>query len=684
MSSFAALAMASSSQTSTTRRVEPSHKPWVPLPYMERASEFLTERGAAMLWLDPGMRKTSITLDAFVRLQAAGVAKKLLVVAPLKVCQLVWRQEAAKWSQFKHLRFSLLHGSKKKERLREDADVYLINPEGAAWLAAQYKLSPGTFPFDTVVIDEITKFKNSQAERSKALRPVLKHVRRRWGLTGTPSPNGYMDLFGQFLMVDDGAALGRYITHFRDLYFTVDYNGFDYVLQPGAERRIETRLEPYVFRLDGDDYLTLPPIVDNVIPIELSAEARKAYDAMRLHMVAELPGGVVTAANKAAAYSKMKQMSGGAVYLEDGEVHHIHDAKLEALYDLVDELGGQQLLIGYEFNHEKDRLREGRLGNRIVFLSDAKTDAAVQDIERRWNRGEIEILACHPASAGHGLNLQESSACHLCWFAPIWDLELWDQFIRRLRRSGNEAERVVRHILVVQSSIDELAQEALADKDTTQTRLMRSLETLLSGIATPDAGETAPQPRSDKMVAKLSRAGSAAPADERPAPKGWGRPADAEPTQAAAPEAAEGTRPAPKGWGKPAGEAAPEPTQRERIQEQLTGGAAVEEEAPPTTAFSGNVQALRQAVEQGEEAPFDPGKQDVEVAPKRGVRKAAPQVADTTPAATYVPSPQEVLNQRIYAFESLARSAAALSHPDFDPSLFDPLSDKLLELTAAL
>lgn len=675
--------------TTSTRRVAPSHRPWIPLPYMERASEFLTERGAAMLWLDPGMRKTSITLDAFVRLQEAGAAKKLLVVAPLKVCQLVWRQEAAKWSQFRHLRFSLVHGPKKKERLREDADVYLINPEGAAWLAAQYKLSPATFPFDTVVIDEITKFKNSQAERSKALRPVLKHVRRRWGLTGTPSPNGYMDLFGQFLMIDDGAALGRYITHFRDLYFTADYNGFDYVLQPGAERRMEKKLEPYVFRLDGDDYLTLPPIVDNVISIQLEPAARKVYDAMRLQMVAELPGGVVDAANKAAAYSKMKQMAGGAVYLEDGSVEHIHDAKLEALYDLVDELGGQQLLIGYEFNHEMERLRASRLGNRITFMSDAKTDVQVQAVQDRWNRGEIEILACHPASAGHGLNLQEGHAGHLCWFAPIWDLELWDQFIRRLRRSGNEAARIMRHVLVVLDSIDELALLAIEEKDITQTRLLRSLQTLLGGVETLDAGDAATRDRRDDMVAKLSRGGAAA-ATTGGAPKGWGGQAAAaeEQAPAAAPAAEEGTRPAPKGWGLASNlrEVIDEDkgsTQRERIQEKLTGAAPAEEDAPVKSAFSDNVTQLRQAVEQGDDAPFEAGTIAVETAPKR-TRKAAAEPAAGNSAAQYVPSPQEILVNRIFAFKALAETAVALSAPDVPEALFDPMSDKLLELVAAL
>ena len=305
--------------TQPMRRVPPSYKSWEPHPYQRRAVEFLCNQSVAALFLDPGLGKTSITLSSFATLKNAGVAARALVIAPLRVVQTVWQQEAQKWTQFRHLRFCVLHGPKKGELLRASlqdgsADIWLLNPEGVQWLTKQY-FGRG-LPFDTVVIDELTKFKNHKAVRSTSLRPCLRGVRRRWGLTGTPIPNGYMDLFGQFLMLDDGAALGKYITHFRDSYFQADFNGFDYTLQRGAAQRIEAKIAPYVLRMAAEDYLDLPPLVDDIRYVELEKDAREAYAAMKDEMLATLPEGVVTGANAAAVYSKLKQMANGSVYLE--------------------------------------------------------------------------------------------------------------------------------------------------------------------------------------------------------------------------------------------------------------------------------------------------------------------------------------------------------------------------------
>lgn len=301
------------SATVSTRRAKPSHEPWSPHPYQKRAAEFLCGQNSAALFLDPGLGKTAITLAAFASLVSRGTASRMLVIAPLRVIQTVWRQEGQKWSQFRHLRFSVLHGPKKKDRLKDDADIWLINPEGVQWLATEF--FGRNLPFDTVVVDELTKFKNSRAVRSKALRPRLKGARRRWGLTGTPIPNGYLDLFGQFLMLDDGAALGKYVTHYRDTYFQPDFNGFDYVLQPGAAARIEARIEPYVLRMSAEDYIDLPPLLEDVRYVELEPSARAVYQQMKNQMLAELPEGTVTGANAAAVYSKLKQMANGSVYL---------------------------------------------------------------------------------------------------------------------------------------------------------------------------------------------------------------------------------------------------------------------------------------------------------------------------------------------------------------------------------
>lgn len=549
--------------TATTRRAKPSHEPWVPLPYMVRAADHLTSSGAGGLPLRPGGRKTSITLEAFRRLQERGLARRMLVVAPLRVCRQTWRQEAAKWTEFRHLRFSLLHGAKKAERLKDDADIWLINPEGVPWLAQQFL--GRSLPFDVVTIDELTRFKNHQSVRSKSLRPRLKGVRYRWGLTGSLAPNGFMDLFGQMLMLDDGAALGRYITHYRDQYFQLDYNGFDYTLMPGAEKRIIVKIAPYWFQMSESDYAQLPQLVQDPRYLEMDKASRAAYEAMKRDMLAQLPDGLVTAANAAAAYAKLSQMANGAVYMGDGRsVSTIHSVKLEALDELVEELNGEPLLVGYEFNHDLSRLQEwhrARFGRDLPYLGKGTTAAQEDAYLKAWNNNELPVLAAHPASAGHGLNMQYGSAAHVCWFGPIWDLELWDQFLRRIRRDGNNARQIFQHILIMRGTIDELKMEALSDKDATQSRLIRGLNQEIQRDAGAHAtGDTAALERNVPMSTKLSRQSDAS-AEEAPrtiTPKGWGRPT------AVTEDTASVER------------QAPQPAQRERIVNQLRGNAAAE------------------------------------------------------------------------------------------------------------
>jgi hypothetical protein len=509
---------------------------------MERAVDHLLTHRAGGLALDPGLRKTSITLAAFKILKSGGQVRRMLVIAPLRVCRKVWRQEGAKWSDFRDLRFSLIHGAKKEDALKADADVYLINPEGLAWLCKRYL--GRSLPFDIVCIDELTKFKNSQSDRSKLLRPRLARVPWRWGLTGSLAPNGYMDLFGQMLMLDDGAALGRYITHYRDSYFTLGYDGFTYDLMPGAERRIVEKIAPYWLQMSADDYLTLPELVTDPVMIEMEPAARKVYKKLKNDMVAQLPEGVITAANSAAVYSKLAQMANGAVYMDTTHavVSHVHDAKLDALEELVEELG-QPLLVAYEFNHDLERLRERFgtpdpvTGKKVLPYLGKGTTAKQEDAWiDAWNRNELKIFPCHPASAGHGLNLQEGNAGHIAWFGVTWDLELWDQFLRRIRRSGNTSQRVVNHLLIVADTIDELKLEALGDKDMTQRRLLKALNDEISRDAKARAGGVQPvyDDRRLPMVARLGRQADApvqhapqaesAPQPERSVPKGWGNP----------------------------------------------------------------------------------------------------------------------------------------------------------------
>ncbi|MCJ8335354.1 MAG: DEAD/DEAH box helicase [Epibacterium sp.] len=484
-------------------RAGPQLEVWHPHAYQARAVSWLASRASAALFLDPGLGKTSSTLAAFTLIKEQGVGKRMLVIAPKRVCYLVWRQEGEKWAQFSHLRFSLLHGRNKEAALKEDADVYLINPEGVPWLIKQFK-STRAFAdkFDTLCIDELTKFKNAKSKRFKALYPYASACARRWGLTGTPAPNGLEDLFGQVKMLDDGNALGRYITRFRDKYFVPGFDGYTFKPRQGAEEQIQDRLKDIALRMKAEDYLELPPLVDDIRRIELDPKARKQYDQMKKEMVADLDGGTISADNVAATYSKLKQMAGGAVYRIDKEGNrtweHIHDAKIDALEELVEELNGSPVLVAYEFNHELERILE-RFGD-IPYLGKGTSDAQAVEIEKAWNANEIPILPVHPASTGHGLNLQKGSACHICWFNPTWDFELYDQLIRRLYRQGSKASTIFNHILAVENSIDFLVINAVKDKDTTQARLVQGLGEELGVASDNDTKE-------NEMVQKLAKSG---------------------------------------------------------------------------------------------------------------------------------------------------------------------------------
>jgi len=639
--------------------------------------EFLTQQNAAALFLDPGLGKTSITLSAFAHLHATNLARRALVVAPLRVIQTVWKQEAQKWTQFRHLRFATLHGPKKgevlKSSLKDDAaDIYLINPEGCQWLAQWLadQFCGRRLPFDTVVIDELTKFKNHKAVRSKTLRPLLRTVARRWGLTGTPVPNGYMDLFGQFLMLDDGAALGKYVTHYRDQYFTPDFNGFDYVLQPGAAARIEAKVAPYVLRMSAEDYLTLPPLVEDIRYVELDPEARRAYDRMKKEMIAELPQGTVTGANSAAVYSKLKQMANGAVYLSDDlrptgmqnrESVNLHDAKLDAVEELVEELAGQPLLLAYEFNHDLERLLERFPGT--PYLGAGVNGKRTQELVDEWNAGKHFLLLAHPASAGHGLNLQGAGAAHIAWFGPTWDLELYEQFIQRVHRQGNTAGRVVNHLIVAKGTIDELVIDALRDKATTQDKLLSALNTeILRDAEGPASGRYEATKESTVEIRKLSRQSDAQGQTGEPrriTPRGWGAaPAQPEaatpPQQTLATEQPKGVRP--RGWGGLVHAQPALDDQRAAIERKITqdvnqtGQFVLEAEEPqrePTQlsarrAFSPAIQALLNGDPQGEDTAPAPAPHDTESAappasepekPKRA-RKAVVEQHQAPPAST--------------------------------------------------
>lgn len=457
--------------------------------YQKKAVKWLLQHSAAALFLDPGLGKTSIVLAAFKMLMKKKVASRALVIAPLRVCHTVWPFEIAKWKDFHDLTCTVLHGPKKEDRLANDANLYIINPEGLAWLLKDNAKRLRKLKIDTLVIDELTKFKHSRTARFKQLKPVLPLFRRRWGLTGTPAANGLLDLFGQCYVLDLGNALGRYITHYRYKYFQcLDPNGWKWVLQPGAADDIYERLGSLALRMSSEDYLELPKLIETNLVVDLPKKARKIYDLLEDEMIAILGETVISAATAAVASNKCRQVANGAVYHDadleaiaagakvDRTWENLHNEKLDALAELIEELNGQSLLVAYEFAHDLARLEEyfgphPHIGGGVNLKK-------TQSIVTQWNRGELPLLFAHPAAAGHGLNLQQ--ACqHICWFSLTWDFELYDQFIRRVWRQGNKSQRVFVYHIMARDTVDAMVFAALRAKKRRQQTLFDALASMV-------------------------------------------------------------------------------------------------------------------------------------------------------------------------------------------------------------
>lgn len=481
-------------------------KPWTPHAYQKKAVKFLLEHGAGALFLDPGLGKTSITLAALKLLIKKRVATKILIVAPLRVCYSVWPLEAEKWKDFGGLRISVLHGPKKQQALDEEADVYVINPEGLDWLLDAKKVKRVTkggktvtdvyvdrrrwkkLGFDTLVIDELTKFKNTQSLRFKALKQVHDMFDRRWGLTGSPASNGLMDLFGQCLILDGGRTLGQFITHYRAKYFNPSFDGFSWVLREGADQEIYKRLAPLALRMSADDYLDMPQAIENNIMVDLPDAAMTTYLRLEEDLIAKVDGGIVTAATAAVASMKCRQVASGGIYLDQDvqalvklpksqrEWVDLHEAKLDALEELIEELQGSPLLVAYDFGHDLERLKK-RFGKDIPYIGGGVTAKRAAELERMWNSGELPYLFGHPMSIAHGLNLQDVGN-HVAWHTLTWDYELYDQFIRRVRRQGNKSKRVFIHHIMAKGTIDEVQLMTLKSKRKGQNALFDALKKL--------------------------------------------------------------------------------------------------------------------------------------------------------------------------------------------------------------
>lgn len=440
-----------------------------PHPYQAYATRRIVESEKVALFLDMGLGKTVATLTAIQELKEKGL-NRALVIAPLRVAKYTWPEELAKWNHL-DMTMSVAVGSLKDRvaALKRKADIYVINRENVPWLVDVLK---GRWPFDLTVIDESSSFKNPQAKRFKALRSVHGAMERLVLLTGTPAPNGYMDLWPQIYLLDSGQRLGRTLTAYREHFFVPGRrNGhivYDWVLKDGADEGIETAISDICVSMTAEDWLDLPERVDNMVRVDLPTEARLTYDRLKKDMLDRLDGEVVTAANAAVLSNKLLQVASGAVYSEDGNVVEVHEAKLDALAELAE--SGQPMLVFYAYRHDLDRLRKR--------FPKAKTIDEPGALER-WNKGQLDMLLLHPASAGHGLNLQ-SGGHIVVWFSLTWSLELYQQANARLHRQGQQHGVIVHH-LIARGTMDERVLKALEQKEMGQDALIDAVKAELEG-----------------------------------------------------------------------------------------------------------------------------------------------------------------------------------------------------------
>lgn len=435
--------------------------------YQERAIEFIKEKKRCGLLLDMGLGKSVSTLTAISDLQDGFAVNKVLVIAPLRVATSVWPKEVHNWSHLSHMRVAVVTGNERNrlaELQRDDVDVHVINRENVVWLVEHYGKK---WPFDCVVIDESSSFKNPSAKRFRALKRILPFTEYMVLLTGTPSPNSLLDLWSQMYLVDFGMSLGRTVTGYKQRFFEQDYMGYKWSLREGADETIHELIRPRTLSMSAEDYLELPKCVSLQQEIELPKKALDAYLEFEKELLLELDNNVeIEAINAAALANKLLQFCNGAVYTDEHKNwSEIHNAKLEALEELV-ECNDEPMLVAYNYKSDLERLRKR-------FPSAVALDKSDETIER-WNRGEIKMLLAHPASAGHGLNLQKGGSLAV-WFGMCWSLENYQQFNKRLDRQGQTKPVRIIH-LVAKGCIDERVMEVLGNKDKTQKRLLDALK----------------------------------------------------------------------------------------------------------------------------------------------------------------------------------------------------------------
>ena len=441
-----------------------------PHNYQQFATDFILEHPISCLMLDMGLGKTVITLTALWQLALDSFdVSRILVIAPKRVAEDTWPKELSKWEHLSGLDATLVMGTQaeREAALRQQTFLYIINRENVSWLVANHP-----WDFDMVVIDELSSFKSNQAQRFKAMKKVRPLVSRIVGLTGTPAPNSLLDLWPEMYLMDMGQRLGRFIGGFRDRFFTPDKRNREIIYKPreGAEEAIYGLISDICISMKAVDYLDMPELIMNRVEVSMDSRERKIYDDFQRDMVVSLQGEELDAVNAAALSGKLTQMANGAVYGENRKVLHIHDRKLDALEDLMEAANGKPLLVAYWYEHDLQRIK--------ARFKNARCIDTPQDIDD-WNAGKIPLALIHPASAGHGLNLQEGG-CTIVWFGLTWSLELYQQLNARLWRQGQKHTVVIHHI-VTKGTHDEDVLRALDNKDTRQSALIDAVRARLEG-----------------------------------------------------------------------------------------------------------------------------------------------------------------------------------------------------------
>lgn len=447
---------------------------YTPHNYQKYAAEFIENHKTAAIFLDMGLGKTIITLTAINNLCFDTFeVQKVLVIAPLRVARDTWSAEIEKWEHLKHLKYSIVIGTETERlaALNTPADIYIINRENVVWLVED---SGFPFDFDMVVIDELSSFKSHRSKRFKSLMKVRPVIKRMVGLTGTPSSNGLMDLWAEFKLLDMGKRLGRFITHYRDEFFRPDKrNGqviFSYKPKDGAKDEIYKRISDITISMKAAEHLKMPDCVMNTVSVNLSEKEMKMYKALKTDLVLSVGNREIDAVNAGALSNKLSQMANGAVYDENKTYIEIHSCKLDALEDLIEQANGKPVLVAYWFKHDFERIQK-RFDVRVI-----KSSKDIAD----WNSGKISIGIIHPASAGHGLNLQTGGST-LIWFGLTWSLELYRQTNARLWRQGQKSDVVIIHHIITKGTIDEHIMRALQNKEKTQSDLIDAVKAQIGG-----------------------------------------------------------------------------------------------------------------------------------------------------------------------------------------------------------